>query len=390
MPGIQDLNEALTLLEHYTKISSGSLNHEGVRRAQDFLAQQFLKLNFSLKWHSNAFGESVSAPLLEAYLPGYQRKFITFISHADTLDHGIGEDAEIPVFRSDEQMTAPGVLDDKASQVVGLWALGLFLAKNLERAYGLRFVSSPNEELGSRGFHQLFDRFAEDSAVVLGLEPAYDGSHIITERRGNRWYKVEVRGLSAHSGRDPEKGLSALHDFGLKIPKLLRLNKLSKGLSLNIGEISSPQPTYNLVAGTATAKIDLRFLDAKSRERAHRRIHRILSRPTLKALSNGRQTETLYEIVDDCPPLKSTRASRKLADHYLEILSRIEKRKDLKSVRSGGAADVCYMAREGILVIDGLGACGGHMHREDEFVVTASIESRARALAELLVSLNDD
>jgi glutamate carboxypeptidase len=381
-----DIFDALRILEVYTKIPSGSLNLAGVDQAQRFLADILRSMGFAIHWHENPLGKTVSAPLLEARLPGRIGKpqWITFVSHADTLDHGYQKESEMVVQRSGERLVAPGVLDDKASQILALWALEEFLSESSSRNYGLRFVSSPNEELGSSGFHQLYKDFAKDSVLALGLEPAFQGRHIVDERRGNRWYNVEVLGIEAHSGRDPEKGLSALHELSLKISKIIKINAPKKGLSLNIGEITSDNATYNLVSGRACAKIDLRFIDSKNRDLSHKYIHKILQTPQLKALKTGEVTKTRYEIVDDCPPLKASRESKKLAMEYVNILRRLEGNPNIGAQRSGGAADVCHMARSGLRILDGLGACGGNMHRKDEFVHIPSIQTRAKALGEFL------
>ncbi len=381
---IGSLSDALLLVEKITKIPSGSLNPIGVTKVQQCLAEILIQSGFKISWHRPHDRNIGAADLLEAEKTGSSENWISFISHADTLDHGTAVSGEIIIHRSDNRMVAPGILDDKASQVVGIWGILNFLKANPHHQWGIRFVSSPNEELGSQGFQKYYEALSFRSQIALGLEPAFQGRDIVKERRGNRWYDVEVLGVEAHSGRDPEKGLSALHEMSLKISKLIKFNSYSKGLSLNIGEITSDNPTYNLVAGRATAKVDLRFLDTRSRDRLHKKIDRILKKPQLKALANGKKTSTRYSIVDDCPPLKCNPDSQKLAATYVDILRKVEGNPKISALRSGGAADVSYMARKGLAVLDGLGACGANMHRLDEFVEISSIQSRARSLSEFL------
>jgi glutamate carboxypeptidase len=379
---IRDLSDALLLTEKITALSSGSLNPSGVLSVQHALAEILQSAGFSVAWQNPAIDGG--APLLVAEFPGQRLEWMTFISHADTLDHGHGLSQKIEVRREDDRLVAPGVLDDKASQVVGLWGILQFLRKFPKPQRGIRFLSSPNEELGSPGFHDFYSQISLSSHFALGLEPAYQGRDIVQERRGNRWYDVEILGTEAHSGRDPEKGRSALHDLCLKVPKLVKLNRPSVGVSLNVGEITSDNPTYNLVAGRATAKIDLRFLDIKRRNRSHKKIDRILKKSFLKPLQGAPGTRTRYKIVDDCPPLKVNRESRIHAADYVRILRELEQNPKIQAVRSGGAADVSYMARKKLVVLDGLGACGGNMHRVDEFVRIPSLETRAQALFEFL------
>ena len=48
------------------------------------------------------------------------------------------------------------VIDNKGGVVVGLCALQRFLRANPQTEYGLRWICSPNEEMGSIGFTQVF------------------------------------------------------------------------------------------------------------------------------------------------------------------------------------------------------------------------------------------
>ncbi|WP_394826028.1 hypothetical protein [Pendulispora albinea] len=57
---------------------------------------------------------------------------------------------------------------------------------------------------------------------------------------------------------------------------------------------------------------------------------------------------------------------------------------EVRADKSNGAADLNYFSAPNAIVLDGLGARGGKMHTSEEFVHLDSLESRARALRELL------
>ena len=56
--------------------------------------------------------------------------------------------------------------------------------------------------------------------------------------------------------------------------------------------------------------------------------------------------------------------------------------------RSGGASDCNYFSLENIIIIDGLGAIGGHLHTKEEYIKTTSLQTRSEALSHFLQKLN--
>ena len=138
-----------------------------------------------------------------------------------------------------------------------------------------------------------------------------------------------------------------------------------------------------MVCGLAEAKVDVRFSDYKSAEWLRSKIEKILAKNHIRAKVGGARTQTSWEIVDDCPAFCAEKNSKAFVDAYVKIASRHEKKKVHARI-SGGAADVCYMSRPGLVVMDGLGATGGNMHRADEYAEMASLQTRAASLAEFL------
>ena len=58
--------------------------------------------------------------------------------------------------------------------------------------------------------------------------------------------------------------------------------------------------------------------------------------------------------------------------------------KPIKAAQSGGTADCNYMSREGLPIIDGLGAIGGGMHTPFEYLHIRSLETRSESLNRFL------
>lgn len=385
-PGI---NEVLRSLESYCRIRSGTQNKEGVLKAQQFLAPTLESLGFLNQFIENELGTEASAPLLLGKRRGSKTgPRITLVSHADTLDGAHLDQQRYTVEVGQDRIIGQGVLDDKASQYVALWGLMQHLNHNPDSCLNISFVSSPNEELGSQGFHQFYQKLSEEQDVLLGFEPSLPNGDIVSSRRGNRWYDIEVIGREAHAGRRHGYGCNAAHELSIKISKLHRLTKYRKNITVNIGEIKTNSSTYNVVCGKAWAKLDTRFSTLKDRDLLHKEILSILDRSYLKSKDDGFRTECNYTLADDCPPLHRNQKSKRLAKQYLSLIRDIENNPKLTDQASGGGADVCYMAHKGLVVLDGLGATGDKMHRVDEYASISSLESRSKAFAQLLDKLN--
>ena len=61
-----------------------------------------------------------------------------------------------------------------------------------------------------------YRELAANTAIAFGLEPALDNGSIIHQRRGNRWYEINVEGREAHAGRSYGTHANAAHDLAAK------------------------------------------------------------------------------------------------------------------------------------------------------------------------------
>ncbi len=374
------------LLKEMVSVESMTPDVAGVNRVQKIVQRELAELGFTIEYKANPDPSVKTGELLIATLKGRDKRFVTFVSHADTvLGHAVVGPYELKVDSGFAR--GPGVIDNKGGLVVALDGLNRYLGKLSEHGedphYSLRFVCSPNEEGGSTGFHDEFKNCAADSVLVLGFEPALDNGSIVESRRGNRWYQIKVTGHEAHAGRCKGEQINAAHDLAIKIGKLNRLNNAKLGLSVNVAQIEAGRDRFNVVCGFANCKLDTRFSSFANRNRLHRKIEKILMKPQAKSKITGQTSTTTYTIEDDCPPFSSTRNSRSLIKQYLRIVSHIEGRTVLAE-KAGGAGDVNYMSREDVIVLDGLGPIGGNMHTKDEFIELKSLETRARALSQFL------
>ncbi len=377
--------ERLALLEELTRTHSGSHHAAGVDRVQELLAKRLRAIGLQVRLVPNPDPSVSSGSLLIATLAGESPRTVDLLTHADTVEPGQGPDSAFQLDLTAGIAIGPGVMDDKAAQVMALEAIQKLVDSlgGNRPARTLRFISSPSEELGSPGFAPLLAQLGQEADLVLGLEPALDGGDLIESRRGNRWYRIQVEGREAHSGRGHRHGINAAHELVRKLARIQELGDTANDVTVSVGSLRTRRDTYNVIPGQAEAKLDTRFSDFVHRDTLHGRILQVLQEPGAPSPEDGARPTVKWDIEDDCPPFQAEPAGRALADAYATLVERLEGQRPAAR-RSGGSADCCYMSRPGLLILDGLGPSGGRMHSPDEYVNLASIETRAEALHQFL------
>lgn len=392
------ITRAELLLKTLVDAASPTSRQHDVRDTHALLAVVLQELGFQIESVKDSSGKTADL-LIATRMPTSPRKstaentgtkFLTFVSHIDTVLSPI----EAGPYRREEtalglRARGAGIIDNKGGLAVLVESLKLFLETNPSIDVGLRVVSSPDEENGSSAWHETFKKIGEQSAVVLGFEPALDDGSIISSRRGNRWYNIEIEGIEAHAGRCRGEELNAAHESARMITRFLDLRddlrrKFSSppglGVSIHVGHVEGGRDRHNVVCGHVRMKLDARFSSFEERDALHEEILKILKSPIEKNL-NGDACTVRFEIVDDCPPFAVNSAAEEVVTKLTEEIARFEKHAPLKPAKAGGAGDVNHMSRPGLLVLDGLGPVGGRMHTTDEFMQLSTLESRAQALA---------
>ena len=269
----------------------------------------------------------------------------------------------------------PGIFDMKSGVEVIVAALEAIHALNLQPGREIRLFLSCDEESGSATSRDLLEAEASDCAAVFVLEPSLPGGKVKTARKGIANYEVIARGISAHAGLDPEKGISAISELARQILALHALNDLEQGISVNAGVISGGTLS-NVVASEARAEVDVRFRTMAQGEEMSRLIE------SMQPVQTGARIEIRGGI--NRPPLERTAALVALYDRARSIASELGF--DLGEGSSGGASDGNFTAALGIPTLDGLGVEGDGAHATHEHIVVADLPRRAALLTALLTT----
>ncbi len=381
----EGLNSQVDFLRQLVSVSSGTNDIDGVGKVQDILAQELKKIGFTIQELPSEDPKIKSKQWVATKL-GKTQKFITFIGHADTVFEKLNH---FEISADGKTIKGSGVGDDKGGLSVGLYALRDLIKQNPSLNYSLRFVMSPSEETGSVGYRELLRIFSKDSALILGLEPALENGAIVNARKGVRWYLIKVTGLEAHAGVNPEAGVNACQQLSYFVDKIMALSDFKSGNTISVGHIEGGKDKFNIVCGSAEAKIDFRFVDHQSRDRIHTKIEAILKKITVRSQKNKIDSKVDYQIITEVPPFAASVQSQSLIKRYQKIIQDIEGR-EVKAVLTGGAADLNYMSGGSGFMLDGLGPVGGGYHTIDEYIETSSLASRTEVLSRFLNAFDRD
>ncbi|MBI2837673.1 MAG: M20 family metallopeptidase [Acidobacteria bacterium] len=316
-----------------------------------------------------------SCPDLLECFHGRGERPVMLIGHLDTV-WPVGTLAKMPVRIDGDLLYGPGSYDMKAGIVVGLFALAA-LADECPR---VNLFLTPQEEVGGEQYRQMLEQRARESRAVIGLEPAWPGGAVKTERKGSGHISIKAVGRAAHAGADLEKGVNAIVEIADQIAALRRLQpSLGDGVTLNIGIIrGGTRP--NVVPDSAEIDVDLRFKRQIDGEDALRRVRDL--RPVL----SGASIEISGAIT--APPLERTDRVMRLFELAGRVESLLGRR--LEEASTGGVSEVSYAAATGVPAIDGFGADGDGAHAAHEHVTLPSLAKRAALLAGTLLMLGRD
>lgn len=292
---------------------------------------------------------------------------LLFTGHYDTV---FGADHPFQALRwlDDGRLNGPGVADMKGGIALMLAALEAVEATADSRAFGYQVLIDSDEEVGSPSSAALIARVARGKVAAFTYEPALPDGTLAGARSGSGNFSLIVRGRSAHAGRNPEDGrnaLTAAADLALRLEAAK-----SPTLKVNPARIDGGGPN-NVVPDHAVLRVNFRpaspadeaaakaLLDAVVRSVAAARevdihVHGGFNRPP-KPLDPA--AERLFGLVRDCG-----------ADLDIPVAWKA----------TGGVCDGNNIAACGVPVVDTMGARGGAIHSEEEFLIPESLAERAQ------------
>ncbi|MEA3014800.1 MAG: glutamate carboxypeptidase [Sphingomonadales bacterium] len=370
----------LDQVTEWAAVNSGSRNLAGLETVAGLLADAFSALPGAIALEEPAPVEAMAADgSLEAIPHGRNLHLIVrpeapvqllFTGHMDTV-FGADHDFQKVFWREPGVLGGPGVADMKSGIAVLLAALRAVEAA-APSGFGYEVVINSDEEVGSPGSAALIARAAPGKQAALTYEPSAlpDGT-LAGARPGSGNFSISIEGRSAHAGRNPEEGRNAVlaaADLALRLAEAK-----NDGLSVNPAKIDGGGPN-NVVPDKAVLRVNMRprtpALQAAAQAALDEAVAAVAAKHDVRIRVHGGFARA---------PKPIDAGAQKL----FELVRRAgaDLGQDISWRDTGGVCDGNNIAACGIPVVDTMGARGGAIHSDGEYLIVESLAERAQLSA---------
>jgi glutamate carboxypeptidase len=366
------LDGALGLLRDLVAIDSPTADKAAVDRLGARVAGEFRAAGAVVTAHPRAAAGDALSVALPAPAGAAGGGPALLLGHLDTV-WPLGEAARRPFAVADGFATGPGVFDMKVGIVLCLLLAQAARDGRVRPCLPVACFLSSDEETGSPASRPLLEEAARRSRYVLGLEPCNPDGGAKTVRKGVGRIVVEVEGVPAHAGIDPQKGVNAIEELAAQVLAVKLLEDPAAGTTVHAGLVSGGV-AKNVVAPSARAEFDVRVPDPAAWARIERAVLALKPRQPKARLR--------VEVSLTHPPMVRTEAVASLLGQARRAAAEVGF--DLHEGGTGGGSDGSYCAALGVPLLDGLGVEGEGAHALGERVRVDRIAPRAAFLARVL------
>lgn len=275
------------------------------------------------------------------------------------------------------KLNGPGLADMKGGITVMIEALKTFEAHGETDGLGYTVILTPDEETGNFASDSFLREAAAKAHVGLTFEPAMEDGALAGARKGSGIWDIVFRGRSAHAGREPEKGRSAVWaacEMALKVEALMGVRD---GVVFNVGSVDGGA-AVNIVPDNAVLRVGSRAPDPEAADWAEAQIMAALDETLKRDGITAHVHGGFYR-----PPKPRNAAQDRLIGEVRETAKGIGLNLVFKD--TGGVCEGNNVFAAGTPNIDTLGVRGGRIHSADEFMVVDSLSERA-GLATLILN----
>ena len=248
-------DEMVSLWEEVVSMESGPHEKQGINKVADRFKEILDKEGAASRLvEFEKAGSMLIAEIGERKAqPG-----VIFVGHMDTACPA-GAIKERPFTIKDGIAYGPGVLDMKGGIVSAIYAIKALKAAGYD-SRSLKVLLAGDEEVlhAHSNAPDIFIEEAKGYAAAFNVETGFVDNGIVVGRKGVARIMMEVKGVAAHAGNDPENGRSAILEMAHKIIAVQKLTDWDKGISFNVGVIQGGT-TSTAVPDYAKIYIDVRY-----------------------------------------------------------------------------------------------------------------------------------
>lgn len=377
--------QMLAQVETWAAINSGSRHLEGLAAMRDVLAGAFACLGVV---HvvlpadaSQMLADGQVVPLahgdnlhLSVRPDAPVRALLT--GHYDTV-FGVDHPFQACRWREKGVLNGPGVADMKGGIAIILAALQALETSPFAGQIGYEVVLNADEEVASPGSAPLLAACAQRVHCGLTFEPALPDGAFAAARPGSGNFSIHVQGRAVHAGREPEKGRNAVvaaADLAVRLAALV-----APDLKVNVARIEGGGAN-NVVPDSAVVRVNMRPDSKAVQARAEADLARLIA-----AVSGDHEVRIDQLGGFARPPKPFDGQQRRLFELVRAAGADLGQSMSWRDV--GGVCDGNNLAATGLAVIDTMGARGGSIHSEDEFLIVESLVERAHLAALVLMRI---
>ena len=352
------------------QIESGSANKAGVDAVAHRVQEELDTIGAHTEIHEMKRAGNMLVSVLNEDVPEAP---VLLLGHMDTVFPD-GTVAARPFTLRDGKAYGPGVLDMKGGVTIAVFAMKALKEAGWAKR-PVRLVLASDEEVGhcdSDCDQQIMEQ-ARGAVAAFNCESGRLGNEVVVQRKGALTYRMDVTGIAAHAGNEPEKGRSAILEVAHKVIAIQNLTDWQQGTTYNVGVISGGT-VANAVPDTASILIDVRYLkkeyvlniEAKLQDVAH------------TTYVNG--TKTSLTRLSCCIPMERMTETDGLLAKVQDAYASFGMPRP-SGITVGGGSDSAYTVAAGVPTICAMGVEGSRHHSPEEYASVESLYARAKALA---------
>lgn len=325
-----------------------------------------------------AAGSSLVAQTEAGELPA-----VALMAHMDTV-HPIGRFGDDAFRRDGDKIYGPGVYDCKGGIAVAILVIAA-LQHFGYRKRQLRLILSGDEEvahsLSKGGGCQVYADAAAGCAAAFNCESGLLNGDVVYRRKGGGIVAITVHGVSAHAGKEPEKGASAIREAARKILKIEELSDPNRAL-FNCGIVKGGT-TSNAIPDRCDIAVGIRFPTNQDLENALKQLQEICDDNADPRVHAELEIKTVFKAMEPVA------GAERLLHLYQDACAELGFPRP-QPVYSGGCSDAAYITMLGIPVLCGVGVRGDASHTVNEYAVASSLTEQAKKIVLTILSMPDD
>jgi glutamate carboxypeptidase len=306
---------------------------------------------------------------------------LLFFGHLDTVyspEHPLQQ----ATLAAGGQIRGPGVCDMKGGLAILRCGLSAFERFVPEKNFGWTIIINSDEEIGSPISSGVFSAEAKKHRFGFGFEPALEDGSLASTRKGSGTFTFKAHGKAAHSGRNPAAGRNALVPLAQFILTCQRLNEQRPTVFLNPAIVSGGEAT-NVVPDLATCQLNVRTMSREDEDWLQQELEQLRV-----SLQDGDRYRIELTGQFTAPPKMMSPEISWLITQAQRAAAQIGI--GLEAKPTGGTCDGNRLAQYGLPNLDNLGARGGSIHSENEFLISESLVERSLLLCTMLKLLNEE